>query len=297
MEFPPIRDTQLTLLWTARIDYPKSSRVHPHQHESHLQLLLPLEGSGTAWLDGRQMAVKPGRYYLFPPNVVHSFAFDSSTITLDFKFEVHNELLLSWIGASEPSGLCTAANMTAFRELFKLSARYHRAPRAYLPFQIESGFKAALVSLLASGTEHEDMGRNEAALSDFKIARYLREHLQHPITLEQLSDRFGYHPHYIIELFREHTGMAPIQYLQRLRLEKAREYLEFTSVPVTEIAERVGLTLPYFSRLFHSREGMSPSAYRESVRTSIGRDLVLKDDFENTWLIAEREDKADGKDG
>ena len=70
-----------------------------------------------------------------------------------------------------------------------------------------------------------------------------------------------------------------MQYLQSLRIYKAKEYLEFTSYSVEEIADLVGLTASYFSRLCCKRLGMPPSKLRDQMRTVIGKDVILKEDF------------------
>ncbi|MGH2354685.1 MAG: helix-turn-helix transcriptional regulator [Chloroflexota bacterium] len=74
-------------------------------------------------------------------------------------------------------------------------------------------------------------------------------------------------PHHVLLLFRRETGMAPVEYLHRYRLQRARELLERTTLPVAEIAAPVGLPDPYyFSRAFKRREGVSPRGDRAARR-------------------------------
>jgi len=59
------------------------------------------------------------------------------------------------------------------------------------------------------------------------------------------------------------TGLAPIEYVQRLRVEDAKRRLERTEAPVDEISWRVGYEDPaFFRRLFKRITGMAPGAYR-----------------------------------
>lgn len=63
------------------------------------------------------------------------------------------------------------------------------------------------------------------------------------------------------------TGITPIAYVQRLRIEEAKRRLERTDVPVDEIAWRVGYEEPaFFRRLFKRVTGMAPGAYRKRFR-------------------------------
>lgn len=63
------------------------------------------------------------------------------------------------------------------------------------------------------------------------------------------------------------TGLAPIAYVQRLRIEDAKRRLERTDDPVDEISWRVGYEDPaFFRRLFKRTTGMAPGAYRKRFR-------------------------------
>jgi len=63
------------------------------------------------------------------------------------------------------------------------------------------------------------------------------------------------------------TGLAPIAYVQRLRIEDAKRRLERTDAPVDEISWRVGYEDPaFFRRLFKRTTGMAPGAYRKRFR-------------------------------
>lgn len=67
--------------------------------------------------------------------------------------------------------------------------------------------------------------------------------------------------------FTAATGVAPIAYVQRLRIEDAKRRLERTDAPVDEISWRVGYEDPaFFRRLFKRTTGMAPAAYRKRFR-------------------------------
>ena len=64
--------------------------------------------------------------------------------------------------------------------------------------------------------------------------------------------------------FATATGLAPLEYVQRLRVEDAKRRLERTDAPVDEISWRVGYEDPaFFRRLFKRTSGMAPGAYRK----------------------------------
>ncbi|HAO33040.1 MAG TPA: helix-turn-helix domain-containing protein [Candidatus Competibacter sp.] len=67
--------------------------------------------------------------------------------------------------------------------------------------------------------------------------------------------------------FAAATGLAPIAYVQRLRVEDAKRRLERTDAPIDEIAWRVGYEdAAFFRRLFKRLTGLAPGAYRKRFR-------------------------------
>ena len=68
-------------------------------------------------------------------------------------------------------------------------------------------------------------------------------------------------------LFREATGLSPLDYLLVLRLNHARQLMLQTGSSIGEVARAVGYEDQlYFSRIFKKRTGLSPSAYRRGAQ-------------------------------
>jgi len=64
--------------------------------------------------------------------------------------------------------------------------------------------------------------------------------------------------------FKTATGLKPTEYAQHLRMEKARELLQFTKRPVEQISWTVGYEDPAaFRRIFNRLVGLSPKNYRQ----------------------------------
>lgn len=90
---------------------------------------------------------------------------------------------------------------------------------------------------------------------------YFKEHYKEEISLEQLAAKMYLSPYYICRIFKSETGDTPIDYLIRLRMEKAKALLEEDpSQSIQEVAAGVGYEDAYhFSKLFKKRYGISPS--------------------------------------
>jgi AraC family transcriptional regulator, L-rhamnose operon transcriptional activator RhaR len=93
--------------------------------------------------------------------------------------------------------------------------------------------------------------------------RLLDSQLTHHWTLTELADRLHLSPSYLLRLFRSSTGMPPMAYLARRRVETAAGLLLHTDQPVTQIGRSVGWPDPnYFARRFRAHFGQSATAYR-----------------------------------
>jgi AraC family transcriptional regulator len=67
-------------------------------------------------------------------------------------------------------------------------------------------------------------------------------------------------------LFKTATGDSPFRFVTRIRMERAKELLRKTLLPIFEIADRVGYQKPsHFSARFRAVFGFSPDAYRKSA--------------------------------
>jgi AraC family transcriptional regulator len=83
-------------------------------------------------------------------------------------------------------------------------------------------------------------------------------------------------------LFKAETGRSPARYLKALRLERARELLETTSLSVKEIRALIGLNdESHFARDFRAAYGLTAQAYREQY---LGLAATKKEEIEQTRI-------------
>ena len=84
-----------------------------------------------------------------------------------------------------------------------------------------------------------------------------------PMTLQELSELFHYHPTYIGKAIKEETGKTFNELRQDLRLSRAADLLRQTDTPLQRIAMDLGYSdVSHFYRNFKSRYGMTPNQYR-----------------------------------
>ncbi len=97
-----------------------------------------------------------------------------------------------------------------------------------------------------------------------RAEHYVREHYRESLTIPDIARELGISVGYLQKIFAEVTKMSIVQYLNRYRVELAKQYIDSRRLPLREIAELVGVDDPaYMSRLFRKVTGMS---YLDYVR-------------------------------
>lgn len=107
---------------------------------------------------------------------------------------------------------------------------------------------------------------NKKAKDDPRIERsisFISRHFNEPINVSQLAEKANLSSSYFWALFKQKTGYPPLDFLIRLRMQRACQLLDSTDLKVKRIAEAVGYKDSlYFSRLFKSVCGVAPTDYR-----------------------------------
>jgi len=98
-----------------------------------------------------------------------------------------------------------------------------------------------------------------------KATNYIKANYNKNINLKNIAENVNLNPAYLSSLFKKELGINFIDYLNGLRVEKARELLLETNLMTYEIAENVGFSEEtYFSKVFKSVVGTSPTEFRKN---------------------------------
>ena len=99
------------------------------------------------------------------------------------------------------------------------------------------------------------------------VQNWLDTHYPLGIRMDELAARFHLTPRTFKRRFRAATGEAPLEYLQKLRVEQSRKLLEQPRIPLEQVTQQVGYEdVSSFSRLFRRVTGMTPGDYRARFR-------------------------------
>jgi len=99
-----------------------------------------------------------------------------------------------------------------------------------------------------------------------KVVNYIHQHYHRDLTLEEVAEAVHFSPCYLSRIFKQMQKVNFIDYLTRVRLEKAKMLLKSSNYSISSIARKVGYQDPkYFSTLFKKHVGCTPSEYRQNI--------------------------------
>jgi two-component system, response regulator YesN len=103
-----------------------------------------------------------------------------------------------------------------------------------------------------------------------KAIAYIDRQLKEELTLKDVAAHVHLNPSYFSVLFKEQANLNFSEYVTRRRIQRAKELVISTNLPINEIAEEVGYkTSKYFIKIFKEMEGITPSTYRKINNDSV----------------------------
>ena len=108
--------------------------------------------------------------------------------------------------------------------------------------------------------------KRELYKSIIETKEYLNDNFRDKISLELISKEIGVSKYYLHRLFKEINGKTPLEYLTDIRLENAKNKLQYSTDSIFEIAITSGFdNTAYFSNIFKKHVGLSPTQFRNAL--------------------------------
>lgn len=228
-------------------------------------LIYCIGGAGWYQLHGERHAVQKDQFFTLPGGVGHSYGADESepwTIYwVHFGGERSGEFaVLPDAGGGEPRTIAyLPERIRLFDEMFEvLSMGYGRENLLYV--------NTCLWHFLGSFTFPDAFARirnsrEETAID--RIINVMKRDLAADLDLHGLTRASGLSRSHLSSRFRQATGYSPMQYFTHLRIQRACQLLDHTTMEVKEISGMLGFSdALYFSRVFTKVMNMSPTRYR-----------------------------------
>ncbi|MBT8145420.1 MAG: helix-turn-helix domain-containing protein [Gammaproteobacteria bacterium] len=128
--------------------------------------------------------------------------------------------------------------------------------------EIQRSYESMLLSQQQQDTHHDEL--------IIKIQEWLQNHHQESIQIEALARKFKISTRSLNRRFKAAARMTPLQYLQRIRIEQAKQLLKQSNLTIAEIAYSAGYQdSSHFGSLFRKQTGITPMEYRSLVRSKL----------------------------
>jgi AraC-like DNA-binding protein len=223
---------------------------------------------GKGWLETsatrQQIEITEGTLFWLFPGVTHSYGpyasgWTESWVLFEGKIAQEFEQAGLFSPAQPVKRLTGYVPITAFFDRIKDDFE-------------KSGPQTAVISGMLIGrliAEINSLETPEAAETNsptqpvIQTMDWLDEHFGGKIDFEEIAQEKGLGYSTFRRYFKQVSGLPPQEYLQNLRISRAKKLLVFSDLSIKQIAFRVGFGDPYyFSRVFHAETGLAPSDFR-----------------------------------
>jgi AraC-like DNA-binding protein len=250
--------------------YPEASghRMRRERHDDNL-LIYCVSGRGSVRAGDWVGAIRPGTVVLLPQGLGHHYeAHPRDPWTL---YWVHFQgpstgIFMQYLGYREGSPVVEAGVspvlVAAFTNLMEVR-RTGYSTRAFI--NASNQLRHLLSQMALEIRAHQ--GRSSSNFDLDQVHGFMLEHIDQPLTLDQLAARANLSKYHFSTRYKQLTGYSPIKHFLNMKMEHACHLLDSSDLSVQAIAAAVGYEDPlYFSRLFSKTIGLSPRAYRASIR-------------------------------
>lgn len=230
-----------------KMQLPKHINIHSH---NHAQLLMPLHGSVYIETNEDRHFIDESYLGFLPPECVHAYKGDAG-----------NEFLIMNI----PEYMVVHDDMSKLQggSRLNLDDRW-KSIRHLIMMELNQGKCSSALNSLYYYFYQYITSHN---ISD--SIRYINDHYAEEISIKTLAELEHYNINYYYEWFKGKTGTTPVEYITKLRMEKAKELLKYTDYSVLQIAEQVGYQFnSSFTRAFKEQEGVSPAQFKKNSRVA-----------------------------
>lgn len=269
-------DFNPTVLFATKSKLVDDGAYHSHDYT---ELTVILSGKGKYYVEGKWYNIQAGDLIMCNPGVMHQsleanekepiVEFVTGFTDFHFRGMPENSILLK--DGSYVLRMSSENRQEVMKHCYDMVAEYKGASLGKY-FMLKAQLMQIMLIILRDmqpvpekqkSMRFESYNRNYVVK---KIIQYLNENYACKISLDQIAQNLYLSPVYISKLFKEETGESPINYLIKIRLDKAKELLEQEEHgSIKSVATLVGYEDVYhFSKLFKKYYGISPLNYSKS---------------------------------
>ena len=256
----------------------RSFQIPVHWHDE-FEIIYVRSGFLTVSISGESYIGKTGDAFVVSPGNLHLMGSQTGTVDyytflfplkyISFRTDdMLDEKLLEPLNSGHLM-ICPRVKDTA-KELCEQLIEIYEAKKDESESKITTQVRTKIILLLfilemwkkGFVIENDTSGRNTV---EKEMVSYIQQNFTGKISLREFGEQFHLSEKYISRYFKEHFHITLSQYVTYLRLEHAKQLLQDTDIPVTDVAMQSGYqNVSYFIRSFQKAYAVSPLKYRKN---------------------------------
>lgn len=242
-------------------DHPFPSHVH-----DVVEIVCLLSGSVEMTIAGKDLLLMPGDIAVAFPAIPHSYeavSTDATGLALIFLPDTITEFYHTFRTMQPVHPLLLDQDKAPELEPIILAMQQLIAKDQSTPLKL--GYLHLFLSYLFSCLPLVSGGRNPHSTLTYQVLHYISEHFAEPLTLESTAHALGISRIHLSHIFSQQLHINFRQYINTLRIDRARALLQNPSYSISQIAYLCGYgNQRTFHRAFLSQCGMPPNQFRDS---------------------------------
>ena len=256
----------------------RSFQIPVHWHDE-FEIIYVRSGFLTVSISGESYIGKTGEAFVVSPGNLHLMGAQTGTVDyytflfplkyISFRTDdMLDEKLLEPLNSGHLM-ICPRVKDTA-KELCEQLIEIYEAKKEESESKITTQVRTKIILLQfilemwkkGFVIENDTNGRNTV---EKEMVSYIQQNFTGKISLREFGEQFHLSEKYISRYFKEHFHITLSQYVTYLRLEHAKQLLQDTDIPVTDVAMQSGYqNVSYFIRSFQKAYAVSPLKYRKN---------------------------------
>ena len=253
--------------------FPRAEHHYVHRSDGcdEYILLYCTEGSGSVEVGGRAVRLLQNQFMVVPRGVPHSYRSDANHPWSLYWIHLRGQnAQLMTQGMESPQDI-PPSDASRIDERNRLFDEIFQTLDTNVSIEAHEYASAILVHYLAtfrhvgiyrsSGPASASVVHGDEAVR--KVIHFMNENIEQRLTVADLAECSGLSESYLYRRFVKQVGIAPIDYFNRLKINRACFWLMNTNMSVSQISSRLDFSeSQYFARAFKKVMGVSATAYR-----------------------------------
>jgi AraC-like DNA-binding protein/mannose-6-phosphate isomerase-like protein (cupin superfamily) len=241
--------------------------VHKHRN---VEIIMGLSGEGTVWSDMKPHSVSENKIVVINPNRIHYVT--SENIFKYYCVQIDTDYLFS-LGIDtdevffEEEVNCTELSSIISR-IYNEWENENELRNVMLKSLLDTFsvmlFRSYRITDTSGGKESRTLKKVKSSIS------YIKSNYSRDLTLEEIASVAGLSRYHFCREFKKATDLTPIEYINRVRCERAKALLESRAYSVSEISTMCGFaTSAHFSKIFKRFFLVYPSEYIKNGKIGV----------------------------